>query len=63
VDSAKGKLSARDKIERRNIKILDDVRKEVGATCLVTNKVSEIFSENDSAWAAVVLMIKPKNLG
>ena len=62
IDSTKGKLSARDKIERRNIKILDDVREEVGATCLVTNNVSEIISENDSAWAAVVLMIKPKNL-
>ena len=62
IDSTKGKSSARDKIERRNIKILDDVREEVGATCLVTNNVSEIISENDSAWAAVVLMIKPKNL-
>jgi hypothetical protein len=63
VDSAKGKSSARDKIETRNSEILKDVREEIGATCLVTNEVSEIFSENDSAWAAVVLMIKPKNLG
>lgn len=62
MDSAKGKLSAGDKIKRRNSKILDEVREEIGATCVVTNEVSEIFIENNSAWAAVVLMIKPRNM-
>lgn len=58
-DAESGLPSAKQKIEKRIKDIFDDVFIELNGKCRLAQETSKIHIDQDSAWAAVVLIIKP----
>lgn len=58
LDSKSGQVSAKDKLVSKTKRIYENVNAEISESCRLTQHISEIHEDGDSAWAAVVLHFK-----
>lgn len=61
-DDKNKKLTAKEKLEKSMGNIEKSVKNHVGDSCLVSMHSPKIYEDEGSAWAGVVIILKPKNI-